>query len=262
MPDPSDSAEARGRPSDRSSFCMAAILLAAGRGTRMNGVVGDKILALIEGKSCFRRSFETFAGSGLFDRIVVVYRDPAQRALLSDEAKAGGIGSIDLRWTAGGARRQDSVFNGLAEAGQDTDYAFIHDCARPLVRREDIRRLREVVLRDKAATLGHPVADTIKRIDRRRTNLRKCRLKDIDRRGLWATETPQCFAYELIFDACQKARQGNALHTDDVSVASAAGIPVSLVESSFPNPKITRPADLALAAFLLRSPGHPSQSSP
>ena len=261
MPHSADARD-RSRPSDRSPVRMAAILLAAGRGTRMNGVVGDKILALIEGKSCFRRGFETFAKSALFDRIVVVYRDPAQRTLLADETKGGEGGSIDLRWASGGARRQDSVFNGLAEAGQDTDYAFIHDCARPLVRPEDLHRLREVVLRDKAATLGHPVADTIKRIDRRRSHLRKCRLEDIDRRGLWATETPQCFAYDLIFDACQKARRGNALHTDDVSVASAAGIPVSLVESTFPNPKITRPGDLALAAFLLRNPAFPSEDPP
>ncbi|MGE9290279.1 MAG: IspD/TarI family cytidylyltransferase [Puniceicoccales bacterium] len=233
-----------------------AILLAAGKGTRMKGAVDDKILVPIEGKSSFRRSFETFLSTQIFDGIVVVYRDEAQQRLLAAELEdfLDRESMPSIKWAQGGSLRQDSVFEGLATAGIDSEYAFIHDCARPLVTTDDIERLFERVVKDKAASLARPVTDTIKRVNQRRTHFRKCTLREIDRRGCWSMETPQAFEYNLIFDAYQKARQNTDLYTDDTSVAAAAGVKITLVEPSFPNPKITRPGDLALAAFLVRNP--------
>jgi len=232
------------------------ILLAAGKGTRMKGAVDDKILVPISGKSSFLRSYESFREANLFDGFVVVYRDAEQRVLL--EAELGKTEqtsySVPVEWAKGGSLRQDSVFEGLVLAGQDSEYVFIHDCARPLVRPADLRRLYERVVKDKAAALARPVTDTIKRVDRRRKNSRKCILRDIDRRGCWSMETPQAFEYTLIFDAYQKARQKNHLFTDDTSIAAADGAKVTLVEPGFPNPKITRPGDLSLAAFLIENP--------
>jgi len=237
------------RGSSATGFSIKAILLAAGSGTRMRKTVGDKILAPIEGASSFSRSVSAFLESGIFDGLIVVFRDEEQREQL---ANALPENCPPVTWTQGGNRRQDSVFHGLTDAGLDTEYVFIHDCARPLVRPEDIRQLWETVLQDKAATLAHPVSDTIKKVQNRKSHFRKCRLQDLDRRTLWAMETPQAFAYNAIFDAYQRARQESQTHTDDASVASAAGMKVSLVESSGPNPKITRPEDIRLATFLLR----------
>lgn len=232
------------------------ILLAAGKGSRMKGAVDDKILVPIEGKSSFRRSYEAFAATAIFDRIVVVYRDEEQRAKLADDLSLSQENGNhpEILWTPGGALRQDSVFAGLTTAGIDTEYIFIHDCARPLVRPDDIRALFEAVIHDRAASLARPLTDTIKRVNRRRTHFRKCQLREIDRRGCWSMETPQAFDYNLIFDAYQKARQEPTLYTDDTSIAAADDHKVTLVEPSFPNPKITRPGDLTLAAFLVRNP--------
>jgi len=241
--------------------CNQVILLAAGKGTRMKGAVDDKILIPLEGKSSFRRSYEAFADTGLFSGAVIVYRDEQQRRVLEENLTDLEKPIPELRWIQGGNRRQDSVFHGLTSAGLETDYVFIHDCARPLVASSDILALCERVITDKAASLARPVVDTIKRIDRRRTNYRNCTLRPIDRRGCWAMETPQAFEYKLIFDAYQRARQGTQLHTDDTSVASAAGAKISLVESSFPNPKITRPGDLAMISFLIRNPNLPGQDT-
>jgi len=236
------------KPPSASGQSIKAILLAAGRGTRMKDTVGDKVLAPVRGISSFRRSLEAFANTTIFSDFIVIYRDEEQRNLLAGEIPPD---CPPVTWTPGGERRQDSVFNGLAEAGLDTDYVFIHDCARPLVRAEDIRHLWETVLQDKAAALGRPVTDTIKKVRKRKSLFRKCKLIDLDRRTLWAMETPQAFAYETIFDAYQLARQNSKAHTDDVAVVSEAGVKVSLVESTGPNPKITRPEDLGLVAFLL-----------
>ncbi len=223
----------------------------------MGSVVDDKILTPVEGISSFQRSLETFRKSALFSGLIVVYRDQDQRGRLEGEVPAG---CPSITWTPGGDRRQNSVFNGLAEAGLETDYVFIHDCARPLVSVQDLYRLWEIVLQDKAASLAHPVTDTIKKVQSRKSHYRKCKLRDMDRRTLWAMETPQAFAYEPIFDAYQKARQNDVAHTDDAAVASAAGMKISLVESSVPNPKITRPEDLAYASFLLRQAPSPPPS--
>jgi len=216
----------------------------------MGDCVGDKVLAPIAGLSSFHRSCEALRRSGLFSGFIVVYRDDTQRRQLEADTPPG---CPPIHWTAGGERRQDSVFNGLADAGLDTDYVFIHDCARPLVTPADLHRLWDAVLQDKAATLAHPVTDTIKKVRHRKSHYRNCKLQDLDRRTLWAMETPQAFAYEAIFDAYQNARQGSASHTDDAAVASAAGMKISLVESTGTNPKITRPEDLAYAAFLLQN---------
>ncbi len=233
-----------------------AVLLAAGKGSRMKGAVDDKILVPVEGKSSFRRSYEAFVATQIFDTIVIVYRDLEQREKLAGElSKSTAEGKHPTtRWVLGGSLRQDSVFAGLTTAGIDTEYVFIHDCARPLVRPEDIRTLFDSVIRDRSASLARPITDTIKRVNRRRTNFRNCQLREIDRRGCWSMETPQAFEYNLIFDAYQKARQEPTHYTDDTSIASAAGHKITLVEPSFPNPKITRPGDLALASFLVRNP--------
>ncbi|MEM0964635.1 MAG: IspD/TarI family cytidylyltransferase [Verrucomicrobiota bacterium] len=248
-------------PSPGSSYCNRVILLSAGKGNRMKGAVTDKILVPIEGKSSFRRSFEAFAETGIFDEAVVVYRDAEQRDRLKGELAdlPDGIPTLPCLWTQGGARRQDSVFRGLTIAGLDTDYIFIHDCARPLVRSSDIQILFERVLQDKAASLARPVTDTLNRVDRRKQQARLCRLRPIDRRGCWAMETPQAFAFNLIFDAYQRARQEDELHTDDCSVATADGARISLVEPSFPNIKITKPGDLVLASFLIQNPNFASE---
>jgi len=233
-----------------------AILLAAGKGTRMKGTVGDKILVPIEGQSSFRRSVENFFLTGIFESFVVVYRDEEQREKLSEELKdfPNRERMPSIKWALGGSLRQDSVFEGLTAAGLDTEYVFIHDCARPLVRPSDIECLYRRLGTDKAASLARPVTDTIKRVSRRRADFRKCTLKEIDRRGCWSMETPQAFEFQLIFDAYQRARQENIVYTDDTSIATADGAKITLVEPSFPNPKITRPGDLALAAFLIRNP--------
>ncbi|MEO5959368.1 MAG: NTP transferase domain-containing protein, partial [Opitutaceae bacterium] len=56
----------------------AAILLAAGSGSRMAGAVVDKILAPLAGRPVFAHSAAAFIQSGIADLYVVVYRDQRQ----------------------------------------------------------------------------------------------------------------------------------------------------------------------------------------
>ncbi len=133
----------------------AAILLAAGRGQRMANAVPDKILAPLAGKPVFAHSVSAFYRSGVVDTFIVTYRDQAQLLELSAYAPTPTL------FVPGGNERQDSVSAALAELPDDVKYVFIHDCARPLVRPEQLVALHKIVRRENAVVLAHRVTDTI-----------------------------------------------------------------------------------------------------
>jgi 2-C-methyl-D-erythritol 4-phosphate cytidylyltransferase len=234
----------------------AAILLAAGRGSRMAETVPDKVLAPLAGKPVIAWSIEAFARSGLFREIVVVHREDVSREELRQVIDQTEAGELRFSFVKGGEERQESVYNGLFHASLEAELIFIHDAARPLVTEEALKRLHHAALQDGAAVLAHRVVDTIKQVaPQKRPSLRKRRLKNIDRSRLWAMETPQAFKASLILEAYRQLRLQNLKVTDDTAAATAAGHRVTLVESLFENPKITRPGDLELAAFLLQARG-------
>jgi 2-C-methyl-D-erythritol 4-phosphate cytidylyltransferase len=220
----------------------AAILLAAGSSRRMAGTVADKVLAPLAGKPVFAHSAATFYRSGVVDTFIVTYRDQAQMIELS------GYAPTPTLFVPGGAERQDSVAAALAELPDDVGYVFIHDCARPLVRVDQLVALHKIVRREDAAVLAHRVTDTIKE------HRGEGRLRTLDRQHLWAMETPQVFSRKLIDRAyAAVAKRGLAI-TDDAAAVELLRHPIALLENPHPNPKLTTPADLPYLEFLLAQP--------
>lgn len=217
----------------------AAILLAAGRGQRMQGRVADKVLAPLGGRPVFAHVAAAFMESSVADYYVIVVRDQAQSIALSAYAPT------PAQFVVGGKERQDSVARALSVLPADIEYVFIHDCARPFVRVEHLVALLKIVRKEGAVVLAHRVIDTIKRHDD------EGHLKDLDRERLWAMETPQVFERELIVKAYAKALARERKLTDDAAAVELVGHPVALLENAHPNPKLTTPADLAYAEFLL-----------
>jgi 2-C-methyl-D-erythritol 4-phosphate cytidylyltransferase len=224
----------------------AAIFLAAGSGTRMEGAVTDKVLAPLGGRPVFARSAAAFIESTVADLYVVVYRDQRQMMELSAYAPTPSL------LVAGGRERQDSVMNALAALPADIEHVFIHDCARPLIRPEQLVALHKIVRREKAVVLAHRVTDTIKE---HRAN---ARLRTLDRSKLWAMETPQVFSRDLIARAYTKVQARGIRVTDDAQAVELLGHPIALLENAHPNPKLTTPADLPLVEFLLARE-HPAE---
>ena len=217
----------------------AAILIAAGESRRMDGVVADKILASLAGKPLFYHSALAFMASCVADDYVIVYRD--QRQMLELAAYA----PTPARFVRGGKTRQASVTNALADLPPEIDTVFIHDCARPFVRPEQLVALLKIVRREKAVVLAHRVTDTIKR------HRDSGHLKALDRDRLWAMETPQVFDRALIVEAYAKAARRQRPLTDDAAAVELLNHPVALLENPHPNPKLTTPADLPWFEFLL-----------
>jgi 2-C-methyl-D-erythritol 4-phosphate cytidylyltransferase len=217
----------------------AAILLAAGSGRRMQGAVSDKIIAPLAGRPVFAHSVAAFLASGVADYYIIVVRDQAQSIVLSAYAPT------PAQFVIGGKERQDSVQNALSVLPSDIAYVFIHDCARPLVQAEQLAALHKIVRKENAVVLAHRMTDTVKK--HADTGL----LKNLDRSRLWAMETPQVFARELILEAYAKVAKKKLRITDDASAVELIHHPVALLENTHANPKLTTPADLAYAEFLL-----------
>src|ERR1019366_7664826 len=183
----------------------AVILLAAGSGSRMNGAVPDKVLAPLAGRPVFVHSVAAFMASSVADFYVVVYRDPRQMTELMAYAPTPSA------LVRGGRERQDSVMNALAALPGDISHVFIHDCARPLVRPEQLVALHKIVRREGAVVLAHRVTDTI------REKRPDGSLRTIDRSRLWAMETPQVFSKELVERAYALVSSRRLRVTDDAA---------------------------------------------
>jgi 2-C-methyl-D-erythritol 4-phosphate cytidylyltransferase len=216
----------------------AAILLAAGSGQRMQGAVEDKILTPLGDKPIFAHSAAAFIESGVADFYVIVCRDQRQLAELSAFAPTPSL------FVRGGKERQDSVVAALEAMPEDIEYVFIHDCARPFVRPEQLVALLKVVRKENAVVLAHRVTDTIK------LHSGEGQLKSLDRSRLWAMETPQVFSRELIDRAYAHVIAKKRRITDDAAAVEFLRHPVALLENAHPNPKLTTPNDLAYFEFL------------
>lgn len=145
----------------------------------------------------------------------------------------------------GGATRAESVGNGLKAAlAADDDWILVHDAARPCLSRQMLDVLCDELADDPVGgILAVPVADTLKRADGQQ---RVAATEPRD--GLWQAQTPQMFRYGRLVEALNKH---NAV-TDEAGAIEALGLKPKLVRGDSTNLKVTFPADLALAAMILR----------
>ena len=236
-----------------------AILLAGGRSARMGGI--DKTTAALAGLPVVAHSLRAFAACAAIDHIVLV-AGPDNGDILARLAAGHGGGKVRAI-PSGGARRRDSVAAGLA-ALPDVDLVAVHDTARPLVTDAMIRRGIDLAARHGAAVVAGPVTDTIKQIGPPATcdggAHAPARIeRTIDRATLRAAQTPQTFRLDLLRRAhaagtpSDGTADATADATDDAALVEALPAPVFLYDAEAPNPKITRPEDLAIVEALLRA---------
>lgn len=208
----------------------AVIITAAGRGTRAGGDV-PKQWQILAGKPVLAHTLAAFAG---YDCVLTVHPDDLERA------KSLFSGKIVL----GGADRAASVLAGLhALAGQGYSAVLIHDGARPLVRPDLINRVRAALHHGPAAAPALAVTDALWR------GADGAVQGSQDRTGLYRAQTPQGFDFEAIY-AAHLSHTGPA--ADDVAIARAAGLPVTIVQGDEDNLKLTYPSDFARAEKLLQ----------
>jgi len=216
------------------------IVVAAGRGTRM-GTVESKQYLMLDGKPIFIHTLEVFHRHPLISQIVLVTGEQDVDRCRSWIAEYGMAEQIQV--IPGGAERQHSVRQGLLSLS--TPWVLVHDGVRPFVTREQITACCEAARTYGAAVLAVPVKDTIKLADEQGWVA-----ATLDRRSLWAIQTPQAFRRADLLAAHERAAEDEFVGTDDAMLVERLSISVKLVEGAYDNIKITTPEDLGYAEFI------------
>ena len=216
-----------------------AVIVAAGTASRMGGI--DKVMAMLGGEPMIAKTVRAFQETDVIREIVIVTRPDLLHTIKSLTVTFDKVKAV----VAGGASRQESVALGLAALSDKMKLAAIHDGARPLITWQVIDRTVRAANAFGAAAPGIPVKDTTK------TVVGGIVKQTLDRKTLYAIQTPQVFDGDLLRGALEKAKQEGAEVTDDCSAVELLGMTVKIVEGDERNIKITTPTDLVIAnAFL------------
>jgi len=226
---------------------VSAIIVAAGRGTRMGANV-DKLWLEVAGRPVVAHTWQRFNDAPGIQEIILVVRDGMQPHFTELAEKYHF--QKPYRLVVGGVERQDSVWNGLSALAADSEIVAIQDAARPCTTTELIDATIAAARETGAAVAAQPVTDTIKE-----TADGQVISRTVDRSKLWSVQTPQTFRVATIRHAISTAKAQGLNLTDDTAACEVIGQPVRLVKGSAPNPKVTVPADLPFVESLLRSGG-------
>lgn len=225
----------------------AAIVLAAGKGTRMESDIQKQYLELGE-KPLIYYALKAFEDSPV-DQIILVTGRGETGYCRKEIVERFGFQKV-RKITEGGRERYHSVFEGL-KAVNDCSLVLIHDGARPCLTGEIISAAIEGAGRYGACVVGMPVKDTVKMSDHD-----EFAVMTPDRSRLWQIQTPQAFDYNLIFDAYSKLLSSEEYQTgvtdDAMVVESMTDRKVKLIRGDYSNIKVTTPEDMDLAEVLLR----------
>ena len=221
-----------------------ALVPAAGSGRRFGGEVPKQYLQAA-GKPLVEHALHALLSHPGVDGAVV--------ALAAGDARWPGWTSLHGKPVVaciGGGERVDSVLAALRAlpAGvADDALLLVHDAARPNLHAGDISSLIDAANAcADGAILAAPVRDTLKRADA----LQRIAMTE-PRDGLWRALTPQAFRRDLLRRALERAQADGMVATDEAMAVERLGLHPALVEGREDNLKVTTPADLALADYLL-----------
>ena len=227
-----------------------AVIPAAGYGVRVQGdvpkqylfingttimeTVIDRLLEIPELKGCMI----ALAPDDLRFQELPVARDPRVHTIIGGDTRAASV---------------TNALRAVQDQADDDAWVLVHDAARPLVAKTDIKRLTDAVFNSGSdgGLLAIPVADTLKLADTDYTVS-----QTVDRNGLWQAQTPQLFPVAALVEALDKAMvQKDYEITDEASAMENAGHDPLLVEALEPNIKVTRYSDLVIANAFVSSQG-------
>ena len=221
-----------------------AILLAAGKGTRMQNDQQTKQMMKIDEIPIVVRSLLAFETCPLIDEIYIVgLKD--ELSVYSEYKKTYGIAKL-TKAISGGNCRAKSAEKGFSYLPKDCEYVAFHDAARCLITEKDIERVIRSGFRYGAAIAAKKATDTIKI-----SNKDKFIESTPDRATIWMAQTPQIFKKSVYEVALAKAEKLDESVTDDAMLAEKAGFFVKLVNCENENIKITTPDDIIYAERIL-----------
>ncbi len=220
---------------------VAVIIAAAGQGKRLGAPVPKQYLK-IGGEYVIAKTIRAFEDIDEVDYIFVVTNDEYRKVcakIVEDRGftKVEGI-------VAGGARRQDSVFNALQEINAKkpgVSLVLIHDGARPFIGRDVILNVIAETESTGAAVACVAMKNSVRRMDADGSSS-----TSVDRTDYYSVQTPQGFRKSMLIEAYDRAYDESFEGTDDASIVEWAGNDISIVDGDYGNIKITTKEDLPM----------------
>ena len=224
---------------------VSAIIVAAGRGSRMNMDINKQYIE-VAGKAVLARTLQVFNDCDSIDEIIVVVNENDIifcKQNIVDFYEFSKVKTL----VAGGDERQKSVYNGLKEVNEQCDIVLIHDGARPFISEESIKNSIWASVEFGGSVVAVPVKDTIKM-----ANTQGIITQTIDRSTLWSVQTPQTFKYDLVMSAHKSAIKDGFIGTDDAVLLERLGHQLKVVMGGYDNIKITTKEDLIVAEATIK----------
>ncbi|HET7579156.1 MAG TPA: 2-C-methyl-D-erythritol 4-phosphate cytidylyltransferase [Bacillales bacterium] len=217
------------------------VIPAAGEGKRMKAGK-NKLWLQLDGQPLIVYALSVFQHDEQCSEIIVAAH-PSEIQRMASLFSRFGLSKV-TQIVPGGAERQDSVYEGLKACAEE-EIVLIHDGARPFVTLPVVHRLAAEAEHGGAAVPAVPVKDTVKKVKDGIVT------ETLERSSLWGVQTPQAFRLSLVRKAHEQAKAAGFTATDDASLLEWMGHPVTVVESSYDNIKITTPDDLVTARAIL-----------
>ncbi|WP_317994035.1 bifunctional 2-C-methyl-D-erythritol 4-phosphate cytidylyltransferase/2-C-methyl-D-erythritol 2,4-cyclodiphosphate synthase [Bartonella gliris] len=225
---------------------IAAIILAAGRGERAGSLhKTPKQYRLLGQEPVICHTVRCFWQHPAITTIILVIHPEdhqvCEQAIVNFKER--------LIIVEGGNTRQMSTLRGLHALKKfKPNYVHIHDGARPFIEHQLLEQIHTTVNHKEGVLPVLTISDTLKRV-----NSTHHVLETIPRTNLYSAQTPQCFPFEPILAAHEKAMQTcKKEFTDDSAIAEWFGIPMRTIPGDPNNIKITWHEDFDTAHLYLQ----------
>jgi len=224
-----------------SKHKLSVIIPAAGDGKRMKSKI-PKILISLKGKSILEHTICGFFNVNIHEMII-----PVSMAIRSEvEALCKKLNApFPIRFVNGGEQRQDSIWNALKNLDKETTVVAVHDAARPFFDPELIDKAIPLLEKHDGAIAAVPATYTMKQIKNELVE------QTLPRDTLWQINTPQVFNKDVLIAAYEKAYEDDFYGTDDAMLLERMGKRVTVISDVPHNIKITTPADLYAAEWII-----------
>lgn len=215
------------------------ILLSAGESHRMGGV--PKQYLPMRGFPLFYFSLKNLTSMERYTHGAVVVKK-GDRKKVEGALKSWGVKNCTV--VEGGASRQKSMEKGMKTLEKAVakisprNIIVIHNAANPHATPREFEAVAVSAEKHGAAAVGHPVVDTLKRVEKGKI------VKTVDRKNLWHMQTPQAFRYEIFQKAQKEKILDRRNYTDEMGWIEALGIQPVVIEASPENRKITTMQDM------------------
>ena len=222
-------------------FRVSAIIPGAGVGSRFGG---KKQFKNLNGEPLWAHTFKPFVLSSLIDEIIFVVEEGLVRTIKESGFFKQFIKKKEIKVIRGGARRMDSVLNGVEVSKKTNDIVCIHDVARPFVNESLINKTIEACVDFDGAILAIPCVDTVKNVENEIVK------RTLNRNQTWMAQTPQTFHKEKLLKAYNENVNVNV--TDESTLMELSGFSIKVINGENKNFKVTKKIDWGLAEIIVR----------